>query len=280
MPAQALNLQGKTLLIVDDNNTNRRVLHGMLSAWQINTIESASGAEALAVLERHGVGHFDGIILDAQMPEMDGYQLAKALREQFRPLPPMLMLSSSGLSSDAQQCRDDGIAGYFIKPIAADELLLALARLLNPPAATPAAAPAELLTRTALHENQLPLRILLAEDHPTNQKLALNLLGKWGHAVTLANNGLEAFELFTRQRFDLVLMDMQMPVMGGIEATRRIRAYESARHLQATPIIAMTAAAMESDRLACLNAGMDDYLAKPIHVRELQKKLLTYSGQP
>jgi hypothetical protein len=117
---------------------------------------------------------------------------------------------------------------------------------------------------------------LLVEDHPTNQKLALGLLEKWGHLATLAQNGQEAIDLLDRQSFDVVLMDMQMPVMSGIEATERIRAREAELHLPRTPIIAMTAAAMQDDRDACLAAGMDDYLSKPIKVKELHEKLHAY----
>ena len=121
--------------------------------------------------------------------------------------------------------------------------------------------------------------VLLVEDHPTNQKLALGLLEKWGHRAQLAQNGLEAIAAFSQRKFDLILMDMQMPLMGGIEATRRIRALEAERGQERTPILAMTAAAMVDDRNACLAAGMDDYLAKPIKVKEFLEKLLQLGGQ-
>jgi hypothetical protein len=139
-----------------------------------------------------------------------------------------------------------------------------------------ASATGQLITRHSLREARPMLNILLVEDHPTNQKLALGLLEKWGHQATLAQNGQEAIDILDRQSFDVVLMDMQMPVMGGIEATEHIRAREAERHLPRTPIIAMTAAAMQDDRDACLAAGMDDYLSKPIKVRELQQKLHAY----
>jgi hypothetical protein len=134
-------------------------------------------------------------------------------------------------------------------------------------------APGQPISRHSLREARLRLNILLVEDHPTNQKLALGLLEKWGHLATLAQNGQEAIDILDRQSFDVVLMDMQMPVMGGIDATKRIRAREAALHLPRTPIIAMTAAAMQDDRDACLAAGMDDYVSKPIKVGELQEKL-------
>jgi nitrogen fixation negative regulator NifL len=137
-------------------------------------------------------------------------------------------------------------------------------------------APGQLITRHSLREARPMLNVLLVEDHPTNQKLALGLLEKWGHLATLAQNGQEAIDLLDRQSFDVVLMDMQMPVMSGIEATERIRAREAELHLPRTPIIAMTAAAMQDDRDACLAAGMDDYLSKPIKVKELHEKLHAY----
>ena len=137
-------------------------------------------------------------------------------------------------------------------------------------------APGQRITPHSLHETQPRLNILLVEDHPTNQKLALGLLEKWGHLATLAQNGQEAIDILGRQSFDVVLMDMQMPVMSGIEATEHIRAREAELHLPRTPIIAMTAAAMQDDRDACLAAGMDDYLSKPIKVKELREKLDAY----
>jgi PAS domain S-box-containing protein len=137
-------------------------------------------------------------------------------------------------------------------------------------------APGQQPARHSLREESPRLNILLVEDHPTNQKLALGLLEKWGHLATLARNGREAIDILDRRSFDVVLMDMQMPVMGGIEATEHIRVREAALHLPRTPIIAMTAAAMQDDRDACLAAGMDDYLSKPIKVGELREKLLAH----
>ena len=217
---------------------------------------------------------FDAIILDAQMPEMDGYELAQRLRAEHAHLPPMLMLSSGAMRGDGQRCLDSGIAAYFSKPIATEELLGALCQVFERQTLATMPTPAHLLTRHTLRELQQTLNILLVEDHPTNQKLALSLLNKWGHQTTLAQHGQEALDLFSSASFDLVLMDIQMPVMGGIEATHRIRAFERQHQLLPTPIIAMTAAAMEGDRDACIAAGMDDYVSKPIKVKELLEKLL------
>ena len=271
-----IDLCGRRILVVDDNETNRRILCAMLAVWEIDTVDAASGAAALEVM-RQATPPFDCIILDAHMPEMDGYELAERLHAEFADLPPMMMLSSGAMRGDGQRCISSGIAGFFSKPIASEELLAALGRLFDDQDST-MAAQRPLINRHALHEVQRSLNILLVEDHPVNQKLALGLLEKWGHKARLAVNGREAVDCYSQGRFDLILMDMQMPVMGGLEATRLIRSLEAEQQLSRTPIIAMTAAAMEDDREACLVAGMDDYLSKPIKVKELFEKLLALSA--
>ena len=277
-PLKHVDLRGKRILLVDDNATNRRVLSGMLAAWDIipNAVDSA--AAALARMHTDGP-HFDCIILDAHMPEMDGYELARQLRCQFDHLPPMLMLSSGAMRGDGRRCHELGISGFFSKPISTEDLLAALCRVFEQTSGKLPAPPNQLVTRHALRELQRALDILLVEDHPTNQKLALGLLEKWGHRTTLANDGQEAIDQFNKARFDLILMDMQMPAMDGPTATRHIRTLEQAIDRTPTPIIAMTAAAMASDREACLEAGMSDYLSKPIRTKELLEVLLTYGGQ-
>ncbi len=275
-----LDLKNRRILIVDDNATNRRVLAGMLDAWDLESEQVDSAAAALARLRQEEGLAFDGIILDAQMPEVDGYELAYQINQEFPAPPPMLMLSSSAVRGDSQRCQAVGISGLFSKPIAAEELLGALCRLFGEPReANTLPTPSHLVTRHSLRELQRAMDVLLVEDHPTNQKLALGLLEKWGHRSQLAQNGVEAVEAFGKRKFDLILMDMQMPVMGGIEATRRIRALEAERGQERTPILAMTAAAMADDRNACLAAGMDDYLSKPIKVKEFLEKLLQLGGQ-
>lgn len=272
-----INLVGRRILVVDDNATNRRILCSMLSL--LKTIPRAvDSAQAALALMEEGSTDFDCILLDAQMPEMDGYELARRLHATYKYLPPMLMLSSGALRGDAQRCQEAGIAGFFSKPISLDELQAALGRLFDNAPITNMATGAPLVTRHSLREARRTLNVLLVEDHPTNQKLALGLLGKWGHIATLARNGQEALDILATRSFDVILMDMQMPVMGGIEATQRIRARETEHQLKHTPIIAMTAAAMQDDRDACLTAGMDDYLSKPIRVKELQEKLQSLGG--
>jgi hypothetical protein len=191
----------------------------------------------------------------------------------------MLMLSSGAMRGDAQHCKEVGISGFFSKPIAAEELLAALCRVFDLCRDNKVPDPEHLVTRDALRELQQSLDILLVEDHLTNQKLAISLLEKWGHRTSLAVNGQEAVAMTAEHRYDLVLMDMQMPVMSGTEATRIIRARESANGLPPVPIIAMTAAATPEDQAACIAAGMDDYIPKPIKTRLLMEKLLALGGQ-
>lgn len=273
-----IELRGRHILVVDDNATNRRVLSGLLAAWDVKTQLAESGAMALDIM-RCAETSFDCIILDAQMPAMDGYELARQLRAEHPQLPPMLMLSSSAMRGDEQHCQAAGIDAYFSKPISSEDLLSALRRFFAM-GGQPLATRHTLLNRHVLRELQRSLNILLVEDHPVNQKLALGLLEKWGHRATLANNGQEALAIFNESAFDLILMDMQMPVMGGLEATLRIRQMELAdESRRRTPIIAMTASAMQGDREACLGVGMDEYLSKPIKARELLEKLLSFGAQ-
>ncbi len=278
MPEPVLgNLRGKQFLVVDDNATNRRILKDTLANWDAKVVEASSGKAALVTVQ-HAEQAFDCIILDAQMPEMDGYQLANQLHAAHPNLPPILMLTSAPLRGDGRRCSEVGISAFFAKPIAPEHLLSAISQLLD---GRPEAKPAgSVLNRHALLETQPTLNVLLVEDHPINQKLALGLLEKWGHQTALAANGREALEILEKQRFDLILMDMHMPVMGGLEATRLFREFETRTKQARTPIIAMTAAAMSSDREACMDAGMDDFLAKPLKIRELLEKLQALSGKP
>ena len=273
-PDHALT-RGRRVLVVDDNETNRRILAAMLADWEIEVLGLAS-ASAARQLMQNADSRFDAILLDAHMPDMDGYQLADELRRDHPDLPPMLMLSSGTLPGDAKRSQQLGIAGFFSKPVSSEELLGALCHLFS--GSHHVAHPAEAREKTGTQSPSLS--ILLAEDHPVNQKLAIGLLEKWGHRPILAANGQEALVLYAEHPFDIVLMDLQMPVMNGIEATRRIRHYETQSGLERTPIIAMTASAMQGDREACLAAGMDDYISKPVRASELSAKLQTYAGQP
>ncbi|MEY3124169.1 MAG: hypothetical protein RLZZ573_689 [Pseudomonadota bacterium] len=260
---------GLRMLVVDDNEVTRTVISRALQATGVLTHEAASGAEALQWLAENGrMGSpCDMVLLDSHMPGMDGFMLAQRLRlSPGCARIPLLMLSSGCLQGDSLRAREAGIAGYLTKPVSRSELLQAVARLM----AGTSEVSAALLTRESAAGAGAVMRVLLVEDHMVNQKLAVNLLQRWGHQVVVADNGLLALDALACQEFDLVLMDMMMPVMDGLEATRRIRATQIGRR---TPIIAMTANAMESDRQRCLEAGMDDYISKPIKVQELQQML-------
>jgi CheY-like chemotaxis protein len=269
MLAEPSRLHGLAVLIVDDNATNRRILEETLLGWEMQPTAVASGEQALRTLEQaHRAGDSLALLLiDAHMPEMDGFTLAERIRQRpyFRDMP-LLMLTSGGQPGDVARCREMGITSYLTKPVKQTDLWKAIATALGPKPATrprpaPAAAGASAVSAPGLH-------ILVAEDNPVNQKLAVALLEKEGYRVTLVGDGGEAVTALGKQQFDLVLMDVQMPAMDGLEATRRIRQREqgSGRHV---PIIAMTAYAMKGDRELCLEAGMDAYVSKPVRAKEL-----------
>ena len=272
---------GFSALVVDDHPTNRRSLLHWLQTWGFSVEEAKNGIEAL---EMSGLAVKSGkpyhlIILDAHMPLLDGFGFAAALKAQsMQGSTQLVMLSSGGGKGDSQRCRELGIGGYLTKPATPVELRETLTRILAPrptatttaTASTPVDAGA-FVTRHTLKEQQRQLNILVVEDNPVNQKLATLVLEKMGHRVTLAHNGQQGVDMFPTATWDVVLMDMQMPVMGGVDATRIIRQNEPAG--QHTPIIAMTANAMASDREECIAAGMDEHLPKPINVKALQSVL-------
>ncbi len=271
-PQLPVALRDLPVLIVDDNATNRLILEQTLLSWHMRPTCAASGPAALVLLEqaRDAGAPFALVLLDAHMPEMDGFSLAQ--RIQQRPDlagATLMMLTSGGTPGEVGRCRDLGIASCLLKPVKQSDLLegivAALSRASPAPTDTPAASP---LTDPA----RRPLRILVAEDSPVNQRVILELLRRRGHAAALAANGKEAVEQAARQPFDLVLMDVQMPEMDGLEATALIRRKElsGGRRL---PIIAMTAHAMKGDRERCLAAGMDGYVSKPIEAAELFRVL-------
>jgi len=259
-------LHGKRLLVVDDNATNRRVLALQTARWGMLPQDCASAEQALAWMAAGGV--CDLALLDMHMPGMDGVTLARLLRKT-RPQLPLVLFSSLGRKEAGVE---EGVfAAYLHKPLRQSQLFDTLMNLLGERSAARVLAPVGPSQHAGLAERH-PLRILLAEDNAVNQKLALRLLSQMGYRADLASNGLEAVESVERQPYDLVLMDVQMPEMDGLEASRRITARWPAG---ARPrIVAMTANAMQGDREDCLAAGMDDYLAKPIRVEALVQALL------
>ena len=284
-----VDLTGLPILIVDDNATNRRVLADTLRLWGALPTAVADGEQAWQALwqSRKENTRFAAILLDAMMPEVDGFQLAAAIRQEpaFADIP-LLLLTSADRAGDVGRCRELGIAGYLLKPVKASELNEALARVLsrNPSVARlPSGdatgdkqsqrqdvqpAPSTPLTTASARS----FRILLAEDNPVNQHVAVRTLERMGHVVTVVSNGLAAVEAWKCGQYDVILMDVQMPELDGFEATRIIRRLEADRACR-TPIIAMTAHAMKGDRERCLAAGMDDYVAKPVRRDELETAL-------
>ncbi|MES2099664.1 MAG: GAF domain-containing protein [Pseudomonadota bacterium] len=263
-------LAGKHVLVVDDNATNRKVLALQTAKWGMQVRDTESPAEALGWLaaEARPVEGFDLAIVDMHMPEMDGLTLAAGLRA-LRPKLPLVLFSSLGRREAGDT---EGLfSAYLTKPLRQSQLFDTLVDLLAhgkvPRAAQPRAKPSMDPGMAARH----PLRILLAEDNVVNQKLALRLLQQMGYRADLASNGIEAIECLERQPYDVVLMDVQMPEMDGLEATRRIVARGPS--VRRPRIVAMTANAMAGDREACLAAGMDDYITKPIRVDALVEAL-------
>jgi CheY-like chemotaxis protein len=216
---------------------------------------------------------FSLMLADCHMPDVDGFMLV----EQVQQSPELaglvtIMLTSGGQRGDGKRCKELGIAAYLIKPVLQADLFEALLKVLS--AHEGVAKPAAVITRHTLREGHLPLRILLAEDNVVNQKLACRLLENHGDVVVVAGNGVQLLETLERQSFDLILMDAQMPQMDGFEATAAIRRLERATRAH-IPIIAMTAHAMVGDRKRCLEAGMDGYIAKPVHAHELFETIET-----
>ena len=271
-----VDLNGLRILVVDDNEVNRLVLCGNLQAAGVLVHAVDSGQAALQWLQAPGPRGVpcDLVLLDAQMPEMDGFATAQNIIAMPHCAQlPLVMLSSAGLKGDAQRSREAGIAGYVSKPISREELRSVLARVLKLEQRSTQPA---LVTRHTLLDTAVVMDVLLVEDHAINQKLAVALLERWGHKVTVADNGQLALDALEKHRYDVILMDMMMPVMDGLEATVRIRARETDVHI---PIIAMTANAMESDRERCIAAGMNDYVSKPIKAQELQELLQRYARE-
>jgi PAS domain S-box-containing protein len=258
-------LAGKRVLVVDDNATNREIVSRQVRSWGMEPIVAALPSEALSLIEQGE--HFDVAVLDMQMPELDGIALGREIRRRRdeRELPLLLLTSLGGQPRSAST---DDFSVQLAKPVKASQLYNALVSALAGPAQSSSSSRA---TRDEPAPTMSSLRILLAEDNAVNQKVALRILDKLGYRADVAGNGLEALAALEAQRYDVVLMDVQMPELDGLDATRRI--YERWPDDARPHIIAMTANAMLEDREACLEAGMDDYLAKPVRAEELATAL-------
>jgi len=260
-------LHDKRVLIVDDNATNRRILALQTGKWAMNPRETEHPGEALQWIKDGE--HFDLAILDLQMPEMDGIMLTREIRKlrDDKSLPIILLTSLGRREIGAE---DLEFAAYLTKPLKPSHLYDALAGLFARNVISPKADSAKPVIDVELGKRH-PLRILLAEDNAVNQKLALRILEQMGYRADVASNGLEAVESIERQTYDVILMDVQMPEMDGLDATREIRKLVNSTQPH---IIAMTANAMEGDREMCIAAGMNDYISKPVRVNELIEALI------
>jgi len=266
-PGRRASLGGRRLLVVDDNETNRRILRDMLGAEGVAVHEAPRAEAGLAALRRAATAAtpFDLAILDAQMPDQDGFELATVIRADAQlARTRLLILTSAGQRGDGERCRQLAIQAYLTKPIARADLIEAVGTVLA--GAPSAEGVAGLVTRHSIAESRHTLRILLAEDNPVNQQVATAMLLKRGHQVDVVGNGREAVDAVGAERYDLVLMDIQMPEMDGFEATAQIRALPQGGTL---PIIALTAHALSGERERCLARGMSGYLAKPFKAHEL-----------
>jgi signal transduction histidine kinase/DNA-binding response OmpR family regulator len=271
-------LRGVKVLVVDDNQTNRRILEGMMKRWEMKVTSVEGGEQALSQLTaaRKAQEPYGLVLTDMHMPEMDGFALVERIRQ--RPelsTATILMLTSAGHRGDAARCKELGVCAYLLKPIRQSELREAIARVLG---AKEQKGAIPLVTRYSLQDAREPagsLRVLIAEDNLVNQRLVTRMLEKRGHFVVVAGNGREAVEALEKESFDLVLMDLQMPVMDGFEATTAIRKKEGDRGIH-VPVVALTAHAMKGDREKCLAGGMDGYLTKPIRPHELDELLGNY----
>ena len=278
-----MKLQDLSVLVVDDNATNRLILTETLSKWRVKATTANDGNAALAEMERAAATGkpYALILLDAMMPQMDGFTLAELIRQN----PDLtgstvMMLSSADRRVDLNRCRELGISNYLTKPITQAELSEAMIKALaSSPAAQPKRKRLAVQPQMSHSHGKRSLHILLAEDNIVNQKVALRVLEKRGHRVVIAGNGKEALARLEGERFDLVLMDVQMPRMGGFDATAAIREKEMATGAAPLPIIAMTAHAMHGDRERCLEAGMDGYASKPLEANLLFEEIERVMGR-
>ncbi len=280
-PVPVEHLNGLLVLVVDDNATNRRILNGMLTHWQMRPTTVDGGWAALGCM-MHAVSNgtpFPLVLIDVHMPEMDGFTLAERIKDTPELAgATIMMLSSADLTNELARCRELGVAAHLTKPVRQAELLSAILVALG---SVPRAESRAAVSPGPTEPSPRRLHVLLAEDHPVNQRLAARLLEKRGHRVVVANNGREALAAFEREGFDVVLMDVQMPEMDGFEATAAIRECENntGYHI---PIIAITAYAMRGDEERCLQAGMDGYISKPIRsdaLFEAIERLIPMSAQ-
>ena len=261
---EGVRLEGLPVLVVDDNDTSRRILVETLQNWGMQPMSASNGRDALETVTRIGAegNRFAVALVDMRMPEMNGLQLVEQMRKiPDAPVERFILLTTGGQRGDALRCKDLGISAYLMKPVKHSDLFDTISMTMQND--TPDKSQSGLITRHTLREHRHSLRLLLAEDHPVNRKLAARILEKMGHSVAMAKTGKEALSAAQAGSFHLIFMDVQMPEMDGLEATRKIR--EGEKHTgNRVPIVALTAHALNGDMEKCLEAGMDAFISKPI----------------
>jgi CheY-like chemotaxis protein len=271
-------LKRTRILLVDDNAMNREIVAGHLQSWGVQVTEAASGALALDLLGMVDDGNFDALVIDGQMPTMDGFALAKTIRGRlgYADIPILMMSSMSGAS--AADDMSDNRMGWLSKPVRRTQLHASLASLM-------ASQPVPEIAATGMLSGRLPVvapaprtqsrikRLLLVEDNPVNQELALAMLMELGVEAVSAWSGEEALVKLAAEQFDVVLMDCQMPKLDGYATTRRLREWEDRTGRDRTPVVALTANALNGDAARCFEAGMDRYLSKPFTIDQLYRTM-------
>ncbi len=264
------DLYGMPTLVIDDNATNRSILSELTLQWNMKPHMCDTGESGLAELVRAASegSPYRLLLLDEQMPAMDGMEVLDRIRRNPALQPAVIMmLNANDQVQSAARCRRLGVETYLIKPLSPSDLLASIRLALG----VHAPASAVTLPGTGISPSSQSLKILLAEDNRVNQRVAMTMLGKMGHQIELATNGLEAVEQWRKGGFDLIFMDVQMPVMTGLQATMQIRREEATgAHV---PIVAMTASAMSEERDRCLAAGMDDFISKPVSYQVIQQMI-------
>lgn len=269
------------ILVVDDNATNRQILQRTLENWNCYSEAVDNGEDALKRIDAVGENPFSLVLLDLNMPDMDGLQTAARIRERVLPeVTEIVLLSSSGNQLTRKELQNRKICASLIKPVRQAHLKRTILRAMGGVSETDLQESIEILedfqnSQSKSKDEAPQLRVLVADDNPVNQKVAITFLEKWGHQVASAENGVEAVQIVKEQEIDLVLMDVQMPEMDGFEATAAIRALRGRRFTD-LPIVAMTANAMKGDEERCRDAGMNDYLSKPIVPTKLQAILTNW----
>ena len=271
------SLSGRRVLIVDDNATNRETLREQLENWRMRVTSASSGAEAIGILStslRNNVP-FETVLLDMNMPEMDGVELANEIRQTSGyDAAPLIMLSSVAVSDTGDRRDDSALDAWLTKPVRQERLCDVLVSHLGRDKASTNSPTKTRVPADATNDNEIrSLRILLAEDNEVNKVVATSMLDDLGHQAVVVSNGAEAVKAFENERFDVVIMDCQMPVVDGLEATKSIRRWESKQGREPSPIIALTAKALDGDRDVCLDAGMNDYMSKPFTLEQLANVL-------